>query len=164
MPNQILTSEAPFQGLVDKIGLIRRYMTESLRHPGVRSYAEEINVGENGKKSLNFLFENLKRVFKYMPDPVGVEYIKAPWVLVDEIQSRGWAAGDCDDMAALSYVLMRMVGYNAGLRVGWKNGNTDPSHIWNYVKSRTGLRIDFDLTTPRLGASHPNLTRVEDFS
>lgn len=155
-------SHAAHEGLTDKIALIRRYYEESLSRPAVRALAEQA-VLSGGAKNLPAAFRYLKERVRYVPDPVGAEYIKAPWVAVGDIEERGWTAGDCDDFASLSYALLRNVGVPAVLTVGWY-GDKNPRHIWTRVPFGVGF-VDFDLTAPRFGVTRiSDLVRVENYA
>lgn len=47
---------------------------------------------------------------RYVRDPVSVEYIRSPSLLVERAQT-GDAAGDCDDLALLCATLARAIGF-----------------------------------------------------
>lgn len=155
-------SRLPFQGLQTKIDAIRNFYVHSLGVPSIRHFAEKASLGPMGKPSLAALFSYLKGHLKYFHDPTGVEYIKSPQVMVSEIESRGWAGGDCDDFASLAYTLLRSLGYSAELRVGWYGG-ASPSHIYDVVR-RNGVMIPFDLTLRKLGDEKPRAVHLVDFA
>lgn len=153
-----ISSDKEYQGLADKIGLIRRYYEGSMRYPSVRAYAEKASMGPETLPSVETLFATLRAVTRYVPDPVGVELIKAPWVQVDEIRTRGYTAGDCDDFASLSYTLLRNVGVAAELAVAWYGDNPNPTHIFVVIPTKGGGRIPFDLVAPQLGVTKPGIS------
>lgn len=154
MSNATLTvSDAPFEGLADKIGLIRDYYRSSFKYPAVRRFAEKAAMGDDGRPSVANMFTYLKTHMRWMGDPVGVELIKAPWVLVSDINNQGWAAGDCDDQASLAYTLLRLVGVKADLAVAWYDDNVNPTHIFVVLPAADGGSIPFDLSAPKLGVT-----------
>ena len=55
----------------------------------------------------------LKRHTKFVPDPVGTEYLVAPLDMLERMGTRGVAAGDCDDVAMLGAALALAVGIRA---------------------------------------------------
>lgn len=155
-----IQSDAPYQGLDDKIELIRRYYRESLNHPSVRAAAEEFSHEPFVSPSLPALFTRLRSHFHYTPDPVGAELIKSPWVMLEEIERRGWFAGDCDDASSLAYALLNNMGVPAKLAVAWKGGE-NPEHILVIVPMEGDAELPFDLTAPQLGMTHEDVTRYE---
>lgn len=162
MPDaRLIESNKPFQGLIAKLGIIRDYYPASLRYRSVRAFAEQAAMPPGlGKPSPKALFCNLKSVFRYIPDPVGAELIKAPWQMVREIGDQGWTAGDCDDAASFAYTLLNSVGVPARLGVGWY-GQKDPSHIWTVVPLAGGVSVPFDLCGKVFGETKPGATRVQ---
>ena len=153
-------------GLADKVRLIRNYYTQSLRYAQVRAFAEKASMGTAGagKPSVNAMFAALRAVVRYIPDPVGAELIKAPWVMVDEINKQGWTAGDCDDFASLAYTLLRNVGVPAELAVAWY-GDALPRHIFAAVPLKDGkTMLPFDLVAPNIGVTKTGSTQVQYYA
>ncbi|MDE2040577.1 MAG: hypothetical protein KGO96_13665 [Elusimicrobia bacterium] len=157
-------STGPNNGLVAKLGAIKEGYEESLRYPAVRAFAERAAMGPLGRPSLLVLFANLRSVYRYLPDPVGVELIKSPHVMVSEIKSRGWTAGDCDDAASLVYGLLNLLGVPARLAVGWKPGQSSPSHIWVRVPETTGNFVEFDLTKPIFNGPKSGYEAIREYA
>lgn len=166
MPLNSFTSDAPLEGLADKVSLIRRYSEESLAHPIVKRMAEDLAFNEHGIIDLKKLFSALRSKLRYVKDPVGAEYIKAPWIMADEIGDRGFSTGDCDDFASLAYALLRSIGVPARLVVGWYDGQPNPSHIWARVplSSLPKHVWEFDLVAPVLGMTKANPDRVAEYA
>lgn len=52
----------------------------------------------------------LRRHVKFIPDPIGAEYLVAPLDMLEGVARHGVAAGDCDDVAMLGAALARAVG------------------------------------------------------
>lgn len=154
-------SEKPFQGLPDKISLITGYYGESLRHAGVRSTAERFSVDELGSPNVLALFARLRSHFRYIPDPIGSELIKAPWVQVSEIEQRGYTMGDCDDAASMAYTMLHSIGVPAKLAVGWY-GRENPSHIWVEIPMKDGW-LPFDLCARQIGVTKDGATKVNRY-
>ncbi len=57
----------------------------------------------------------LRRHTKFVPDPIGAEYLVAPLEMLEGVATRGVVAGDCDDIAMLGAALARAVGIRARL-------------------------------------------------
>lgn len=151
----------PYNGLGSKVAFIRGCFRKSLLDPKVLRFAEEAVGRGTRAEQARTLFDFLRDRVRYVPDPVGVEMTKSPGVLVEEILSRGYATGDCDDHACLAYSLLKLVGIPAKLRVIWL-GKPAPQHIY-VVATIDDKDVAFD-TTRALGfATEPRYTRKEDF-
>jgi len=154
----------PFDGLADKIAFIKGCYRKSLLEPQVRRAAEEwAGKGTRLVQTKN-LYDNLKKVTAYLPDPVGVEMTKSPAVMLRELSENPSRTikGDCDDMSCLSYTMLNIIGIPTKLRVAWYRGSPLPRHIYP-VAFPGGLAVPFDLTTKRgLGYEHP-YAKAQDF-
>lgn len=158
------TSQAAFDGLSDKIAEIRHFYDTSLSYPDVRALAESLSFDSRNALDIEGFFTKLKALTRYLPDPVGVELIKAPWVMVDEIHGHGVATGDCDDLAALAYSLLHSVGVPAELYVGWYGANEYPTHIFVGVPQKDHSYKAFDLVAPKYGVTKSGLSKVKAYA
>ena len=150
-----------YNGLGRKILFARQVKQEATFHPEVRAFAEAAAGKGDRKTQAARIFNIVRDGVNYVPDPVGIEQTKAPWVMLEEIRERGYAAGDCDDQATLSYVLLNSIGIPAKLRVTW-TGRPDPQHI--YVIARLDSTwAAFDTTRSFMGQESP-YTKVKDFA
>lgn len=160
----------PYAGLGRKILFARQCYRDSFQHSEARAYAEQA-IGRGPRRvQAERLFNRIRDDVNYVGDPqpfikgstkVGVEFIKAPWVMVNEIRRNDHSGGDCDDQAVLGYTLLKLVGIPAKLRVGWLAGAENPAHI--YVAAYLdGAWVPFDTTRAEFGTEHP-LARVEDY-
>jgi len=167
MPQNLRSLNGSFGGLAEKVKFARRVYRESFAHPEVRSFAENAAGQGSRLEQARRLFSTLKNTVRYYGDPIaegsslGVEMMKAPWIMVQEIKDRGFAAGDCDDQATLSYALLKSIGIPAALRVVWFNGAQNPKHIYS-MANISGQWTAFDTVSKYMGferaASH-----YEDF-
>jgi hypothetical protein len=136
------------------------------RRPEVRTFAENAAGKGSRKDQALRLFSVLKEVVHYYGDPlvagdsIGVERMKAPWLMVEEVKSRGFAAGDCDDSATLAYCLLKSIGIQSALRVAWY-GRENPQHIYAMALIN-GAWTAFDVVAPYMGFEKP-ATKYEDF-
>jgi hypothetical protein len=89
----------------------------------------------------NFVAERVR----YQNDPVGLELVKDPQRLVEEMARYGIAVGDCDDMALLLATMARQLGREAEfITVGFAAPNSF-SHVFARVKEpKTGRWIVLD--------------------
>lgn len=149
-----------YNGLASKINAMRRFYQESLaRHPQVRTVAESAAGRGSRLTQARRLFEFVRQHVNYTADSVGFEVTKAPWVMIDEISSRDFSAGDCDDQASLNYTLLKTLGIPARFRVGWY-GKAHPQHI--YVMALiNGEWYPFDTCFSTFGVEQP-YTKVYD--
>lgn len=160
MDSRLTPLSGAFNGLAQKIRFARTKAEEALSRPAVRSFAEAAAGRGTRYEQAQRMFYTLRSVVNYVADPVGAEFIKAPWVMVEEIRERGFAAGDCDDQATLAYTLLRSIGIPSKLRVGWY-GSSMPGHIYA-VAQLNGQWVAFDTTNSVFGREKPN-THAEDF-
>jgi len=149
-----------YNGLGSKIAFARRVRREAPFHPEVRAFAEAAAGSGTRLEQARRLFGVLQDGFVYLPDPVGAEYTKAPWVMIEEMRIQGFSSGDCDDQATTTNTLFNMIGIPARLRVAWY-GKQDPQHIYT-VAYLQGRWVPVD-TTARFGFEKPP-TKFKDFA
>ena len=162
MRQSVTSSAAAHNGLQDKIDAIRAYYRQSLNHVDVRAIADSLAFDKSGRLDISGFFDKLHSLIRYLPDPTGAELIKAPWAMVDEIHERGFASGDCDDLASLAYTLLHMLGVSAKLIVGWYGGPS-PTHIYVGVPQKTGGYLPFDLVWPAYGKTKRGAVRTRAY-
>lgn len=81
----------------------------------------------------------------YLNDPLHVELLKDPQRLCEEIVSKGWARGDCDDIAVLMATMALQVGRDAQFVVAGFGARGNYSHVFARVKDpRSGVWIVLD--------------------
>lgn len=153
-----ISGTSNYQGLAEKIRLIRSFYLNSLNLPSIRDFAVKSSMSAAGP-SVNNLFTRLRSHLKYVPDPVGAELIQSPSVMVGQINKQGWTAGDCDDFASLAYTLLNLVGIRASLAVAWYGDNPNPSHIFVVVPMQDGSLLPFDLVAPSLGITKQGVSK-----
>lgn len=71
---------------------------------------------------------------QYLNDPMHVELLKDPQRLCEEILSRGYARGDCDDIAVLMATMALQVGRHAQFVVAGFGGPGSFSHVFARVQ------------------------------
>ena len=132
-----LSAPAGLEGVRVKVRQYFRWAREV--RPIVRRYAEEITQGLEPRDTyglMRALYNFVRDKVDYRSDPGGIrgsiEYTKAPWIMLEEIEKRGLSAGDCDDHAALLVGLLYSIGIPAGVMVTWAPGNEskEPDHIY----------------------------------
>ncbi len=105
----------------------------------VRSFTETCVRGLQPKDYLSEIIAVRNAVaahVRYLNDPVGVELVKDPERLVEEIESTGRGIGDCDDIATLIATMLRQLGRTVEfVTVGFDSGQPGNfSHVFVRVK------------------------------
>lgn len=99
--------------------------------------------------------EYLESVFRFVPDPRGVETLRTPLYQLREIHDNGAVGGDCDDAAILGAALGMAVGIAAAFRIVKFRQGADYAHVYTILTPRAGGVIDLDVTKPAQGAAVP---------
>lgn len=86
--------------------------------------------------------------FRFLRDPTGIELLRGPVALLDDVARVGYALGDCDDAAVLGAALGRAAGLPARFVVfGWTGPDGPFTHV--FAELGAGPRwIDLDVTRP----------------
>lgn len=104
-PNSIvdLCNQVAYQAAQDPVF---RQRVEVLIVP--KTYGNNDLVG-----AFNACVEFVQNGVRYMPDPVGIEYLKTPALMLKEIAQNGQSVGDCDDHCVLLQAMLLTLGMNA---------------------------------------------------
>lgn len=82
--------------------------------------------------------------FRYVNDPVGVELVKDPERLLEEIAEHGVAVGDCDDASTFLYAAPRAAGITTEfVRANFKPGQSY-SHVFAMAQDQHGRWVVLD--------------------
>lgn len=141
---------------LETVSKIRGAIYLALRDPQqrLRRRAEQIlrsgGVGErNETAEVTALAGWVRTHFHYVHDPSGIEYVKTPEVIDDEITRYGEFLGDCDDASGYLAALLKSVGYHVALVImaDPRNPNQTFSHIYTQVYAPRMKRwITLDMT------------------
>ena len=132
---------------------MRRAALDSQRHIAVRALAEKCCQGIDSKDYTSeyiALYNMILQRCRYMRDPRTVEFVKAPFVVAQEILGGGRPSLDCDDMSCLLAALVIAVGGAARfVTVAFQNlfhqGKRQYSHVLaQALEPRTGTWIILD--------------------
>lgn len=142
-----------YRGAPQTVAVIKKAAVESQAKPNVRMLAEEVTKHLPNKDTLSeaLAFYNLvlDRT-RYMRDPRNVEYVRAPWVIVDQLMAGHTPAVDCDDQSALLCALAAVSGAECRVvTVAFRNmfykGRRQYSHVFAQIKEpRSGQWITLD--------------------
>ena len=155
---------APFTGPRTTISEMNRALNGQLgeRSVRVRSFTESVVRGLQPKDYLSEIVAIRYAVaekVRYLNDPLTTEWVKDPERLVEEIETTGSAAADCDEIALLTATMLRQVGRDVDyVTVGFGlPGNH--SHVFTRVREpKSGVYIVCD---PVAGTEEDRmLTRV----
>jgi len=152
-PDQHKVLWLDYRGAPQTIAVIKRASIESQSKPVVRALAEEVTKHLPSKDTVSeaLAFYNLvlDRT-RYMRDPRSVEYVRAPWVIVEQMMAGHTPALDCDDMVSLICGLAAVSGAECrAVTVAFRNmffqGQRQYSHVFAQIKEpRTGQWMTLD--------------------
>jgi hypothetical protein len=142
-----------YRGAPQTIAVIKRAVHEAQFKPVVRALAEDVTSYLASKDTLSealaYYNLTLDRT-RYMRDPRNIEYVRAPWVVAEQIQKGHVPGLDCDDMTTF---LGGLVGVSGGeyraVTVAFRNmffrGQRQYSHVFGQVREpRTNTWITLD--------------------
>ena len=142
-----------YRGAPQTIGMIKRAVAESQTKPVVRMLVEEVTKHLPPKDTVSeaLAFYNLviDRT-RYMRDPRNVEYVRAPWVIVEQIMAGHTPGIDCDDITALICAMAAVSGAQCrAVTVAFRDmhfqGQRQYSHVFAQIREpRTGKWITLD--------------------
>lgn len=126
---------------------------ESQGKPVVRALAEEVTKHLPSKDTVSEALAYYNLVLdrtRYMRDPRSVEYVRAPWVVVEQMMAGHTPGLDCDDMTALICGLAAISGAECrAVTVAFRNmffeGQRQYSHVFAQIREpRTGRWMTLD--------------------
>ena len=136
----------------------------SLTDPVVRLTAEGLvrNLPERDKGAeIRAVSRFVRKNIRYTNE--GVETIKTPRLLLDEIRTYGKAVGDCDDHVILWLALHKVLGQKVRIRVVSQRRNGVASHIFGEVLGPGGWITDDTIKKDRkIGWEVPRGKRTAD--
>lgn len=89
----------------------------------------------------------LAATVQFVPDPVGIELIRSPVYMLRQIESKGTARGDCDDVATLGAALGKAVGMPARFVVQSFAAGQPYGHVFTELATPAGW-VELDTTAP----------------
>lgn len=130
---------------------MRQVVRGGLRDPLVLNYAKQLAldcVPRDMKCRALRIRHWMMEHFQFEKDPVGVELLMTPRLMLDRVVARGVIQGDCDDAATLSATLGMAVGLPARFVLFGFRGEAGPfAHVFSEL--RVGNQwIQQDVTRP----------------
>ncbi len=133
----------------------------------IRRWAEELIDGEgnNETQKLCSLFLNLGERVRYLKDPVGLEMLKNPKMVLLQIETGIIPSLDCDCMTTLLLSLARSAGFPVAIRVISMKPDRVFSHVYGLAQVKLqgqSYWLPLDLTRVDKGFrwEFPKATRV----
>jgi len=83
----------------------------------------------------------------FTPDPQGIELLKTPAYLLEQVHTDGFAFGDCDDVATLGATLGKAVGFPARFVLLGFQPRAPFSHVFTELATPQGW-AELDTTAP----------------
>jgi transglutaminase-like putative cysteine protease len=158
------TISAGYVGSMQTLARMKSIVRQSLVQPDVTQAAARIAAflpPRDQVRQAVAIRDFLVRVFRFVPDPKGVELLRTPLFQLREIRKGGTTAGDCDDAAILGAALGLAVGIPAVFRVISFRPGANFAHVFTILTPRNGRAIDLDVTKPAQGAAAP--VRSQDY-
>ena len=142
-----------YRGAPQTIAVIKKAVLDAQARPVVRAFAEEITQKLRSKDTVSealAFYHAILHHTRYMRDHRNVEYVRAPWVVIQQIRSGMIPGLDCDDITALLCALAAVTGAECrAVTVAFKNmffqGKRQYSHVFAQIKEpRTGAWLTLD--------------------
>lgn len=89
----------------------------------------------------------LEEAVRFEHDPRGVELLKPPDMMLEELEQRGEAVGDCDDVAVFGAALGRAIGLPARFVLLAFTHGAPFEHVYTELQTEEGWR-ELDTTRP----------------
>lgn len=86
--------------------------------------------------------------FRYVRDPRNVELLQSPARMLEEIDTYGYFAGDCDEASILTATLCTAVGIRCELHAVSFRVGRPLSHVFAVAYPERGAPVDLDIVRP----------------
>ncbi len=127
-------------GIFQTVAKIKQAIYFSLRDPDqvIRKRAESIirqfGPGERDDRAeVRAVAQFVKLHFHYVHDPRGLEYVKSPEFIDNEITKYHEFIGDCDDASGYLAALLKSIGYQPALVVMTDARSDDPQQAFTHI-------------------------------
>jgi len=150
--------------IYNTVDVIHKIVKSSSNNPYVRKWAEKIirNIpAKNKLGEVDAIHDFVKWKVRYTKDPLDMEYVQTPLVLLKAIELGEIPMGDCDDMTTLALSLYRSIGYPVATKVASYTNNRQFSHIYGLVNvNNKWIPSDTTMSSYNLGWEAPQMTKV----
>lgn len=139
-------------GTWQTIQVMARLARQHSQHPAIRRLAESLGDPLGLE---NFL----RQTWRFVPDPLFAEYIRAPGNQLAEFADKGYLQGDCDDAATLAAAVLAALNWPAEIMAIRLPGMPEFSHVFVRTVTAAGQVMDIDPIVP---ASQLPITNVAE--
>ena len=122
-----------------EVGTFIRRFTERLLNKDIKAHTKS-DLIELGKK--------LKNYIRYTQDYYGVETLKNPMGIIEDLSKYGYLIGDCDDITLFGNLCLSSIGYKVGCKIIEQCNDGYFSHIYSVVELNDEI-LPFDLCSPK---------------
>jgi len=133
-------------GIASTLDVMVRAAREGSRQPSLIAWAQDAVRGVPARdtdREASAIFEAVRGVFRYTRDPVTVELVKTPEVVLRELSERGVVTGDCDDYVTFLISALLAVGIEAEPVVVAENARSTYTHVLvRYLGPRGWVSLD----------------------
>lgn len=127
---------------------MRRLVNESLGSSLLATTARNIvSRSRSSTEAAERIRGFLEGSVRFAHDPRGVELLKPPDMMLEELEQLGEAVGDCDDVAVLGAALGRAIGLPARFRLLAFTRGAPFEHVYTELLTDGGW-LDLDTTRP----------------
>lgn len=134
---------------VKNINIVEGTFFRKLTEPYCRK-----DIKAQTKADLFEIEKGLRRYVRYTLDTYGIETLKNPIGIMEDIKTYGYLVGDCDDITLFCNLCLFSVGYRVGCKIIEQFNEGYYSHIYSVVEL-DGEILPFDLCSPKKVMSEP---------
>lgn len=98
--------------------------------------------------------KGLRRYIRYTLDVYGIETLKTPVGIMNDIKKYGYLVGDCDDITLFCNLCLFSIGYRVGCKIIEQFNEGYYSHIYSVVEL-DGEILPFDLCSKQRVLTEP---------
>ncbi len=147
---------------------MRDMINTAIRDFYVRRFAETIveEAGPDDFSKAQAVYDFILRNTFYLKDPLDVELLKTPHLMLNLIESGANPGLDCDDLTILSLTLLKVVGIPVALRAVSTTSDREFSHIYGLFRDKQRGWVPIDLVVGfkggQVGSEPPGITNIMD--
>lgn len=123
----------------------------------MRKFTEKLIDKTTNNQSRSELIElgrKLKNYIRYTMDYYGIETLKNPIGIIEDLERYGYLIGDCDDITLFGNLCLSSIGYRVGCKIIEQNNEGYFSHIYSVVEL-DGKILPFDLCSKKEVLNEP---------
>ncbi len=154
--------------VVNTVSKMKKIINDSMT-PYVRGWAEKIltfyNVAANDKLGeVMAIYNFLRTHLRYTRDPLGLEYVQTPPVLLEMLDRGETPMADCDDYTVLGLSLLKSIGYPTAIKIAGYKPDKKFTHVYGLVNIKNKwLPFDAIKADRMFGYEHPGATVAREF-